>query len=658
MPWTRRSSAIALGAVTAAILYIAHVTGQTPPRADAAISGVVIDGATKQPIADAVVQLGSVAQRDYPDVQRRQFSDTKGRFAFTDLPASNDYTVTVVKSGYFDGAYGRAAGGLQTTGAIAVADGQWFKDATVTMWRPGSLSGMVIDERGQPVVGVFVRAISFVRIAGHDRYAVGPLVTTDDRGIYRIGLLRPGRYVVMVPSVQASAPASASATTLQGLSAQAVANLQAGGRPVPTGDPMVDVDATTRVGVGGFPIPPPPVNGHAFTYPLAFSGGSSLAQAAAVVVDAGADRTGVDVRLDPVPALRISGVVQGPPDAIAGLSLRLLAEGAEDLGMGAEAGTSLVGPDGAFVFANVPAGTYTIEASIAMNQYVFGGSALSMFYAPQAPRPPGVTGISTMSGGTAAGAPDGVGFSTTTLTGKKYWGRAAVTASGGDVTNVVVPLQASGSISGRLVGEADPGQPEPTTPPSFVHLETATGSVWEGSPRSVYNRTAAPGEFIIDGVLPGLYLFRDDSAPWMIKSVILNGRDYTYRPIDTTASQDFSGVVVTFTNAIPSLTGTAHEGNGAPATGAAVVIFPVEPDQWTNFGLSTSRIKSVRASSAGAFRIRSIPAGDYFVIAVPEAQINAWQEPDFFRHAQSLATRVSIGWGKKKTVDVQVTEIR
>jgi hypothetical protein len=133
-----------------------------------------------------------------------------------------------------------------TSASISVATGVWFKDATVMLCRPGSLSGTVSNERGEPVIGVYVRALLATRVAGHDRYAVGPLVMTDDRGIYRIGQLMPGRYVVMVPSAQASAPAVASAAALQGISAQTAANAQAAGRPLPSGDPMVDIDATTR----------------------------------------------------------------------------------------------------------------------------------------------------------------------------------------------------------------------------------------------------------------------------------------------------------------------------------------------------------------------------------------------------------------------------
>jgi hypothetical protein len=84
--------------------------------------------------------------------------------------------------------------------------------------------------------------------------------------------------------------------------------------------------------------------------------------AATVELRAGEQRAGVDVTLTPTTAWRVSGVVDGPPEALARLSLRLLPEGMEHLGNGSEVATASVATDGRFTFLNVPAGSYTIDA--------------------------------------------------------------------------------------------------------------------------------------------------------------------------------------------------------------------------------------------------------------------------------------------------------
>jgi hypothetical protein len=601
-----------------------------------------------------VATLGTGTVFDGSPPAQQQFTDAKGRFVFTGLRAFRDYTIAVTKSGHFTEWYVNEQDGHD----IALEDGEWMANANVSLKRPGSLSGTVTDERGEPVIGVFVRALSFVRVAGRDQIAIGPPVVTDDRGMYRISSLWAGRYMVMVPSVQASAPSSASAGRLAGMSDESEAAAKSAGRALPALPPLIDVDADMRVGLSGYPVPPPPLNGRAFAYPAAFSGGAQKpVPSAAVAIDFGTDLTGLDVRLEPVPAYRVSGVVQGPPDARANLFLRLLAEGMEDLGVGSEAGTTLVGPDGSFVFANVPAGRYLLDAPVAINEYVIDGPPLTMFYGARIPRP---LGLMTRSGSdTARVAEPGIGFSVTgQVSSGRYWGRTQVTVSARDESNVAVTLRPAAAMSGQMVVDrADPNGP-PLPRRFFFHLETATGNPWQGSSYNVTDPSLAAEQFVIRGILPGLYVFRPTAPGWFVKSAIIDGRDYAHIPVDVSAGDDISGAVVTFTNAPGQITGTVRNTSGSTVNRGFVVVFPVEPDRWVNYGMSPARIRSVRVSSESSFLARPLPAGDYYAIAVPESLKDAWKEPDFFQRAQHLATRVSIGWGETRTVDLRLSQIR
>jgi hypothetical protein len=157
----RISSVLAAAIVVSAAL--SQTTAQTT-RTDSAITGVVTDAATKQPIADAIVQLLVEDERRVVD-RLRHFTDTRGRFVFTDLPAGA-YSVRATRTGYFEAGFGGVPGFAQSSSRIALADGQWFSTANIAMWRPGSISGAVTDERGEPVVGVYVRALTHVRVGG------------------------------------------------------------------------------------------------------------------------------------------------------------------------------------------------------------------------------------------------------------------------------------------------------------------------------------------------------------------------------------------------------------------------------------------------------------------------------------------------------------
>src|SRR5262245_41959889 len=70
-----------------------------------AISGVVTDAITRRPIAGALVYLG-IQGRGPVGNMSRQITDSKGRFVFTELPASDAFFMNVNKAGYSDGHYG------------------------------------------------------------------------------------------------------------------------------------------------------------------------------------------------------------------------------------------------------------------------------------------------------------------------------------------------------------------------------------------------------------------------------------------------------------------------------------------------------------------------------------------------------------------------
>ena len=59
------------------------------------------------------------------------------------------------------------------------------------------------------MVGAYVRVLPQVLIAGRTQWLAGAVAVTDDRGAYRIAGLGPGKYVVSVPSMQATLPVGA-----------------------------------------------------------------------------------------------------------------------------------------------------------------------------------------------------------------------------------------------------------------------------------------------------------------------------------------------------------------------------------------------------------------------------------------------------------------
>ncbi len=177
------------------------------PTGTGAISGTIVDGTSRRPVPNAVVLL-RIETRDanaraLQGPVGQQLTDTLGRFVFTDLPASDGFSVSTQRTGYFRALYGAGPGSTAGT-PIVLADGEWFSRADITIWPTLGIAGRVTDSYGDPVIGAYVRVLRRIVIGGAPRLAAAPPVTTDDRGAYRIAGLDPGQYIVCVPSPQSS----------------------------------------------------------------------------------------------------------------------------------------------------------------------------------------------------------------------------------------------------------------------------------------------------------------------------------------------------------------------------------------------------------------------------------------------------------------------
>jgi hypothetical protein len=460
--------------------------------------------------------------------------------------------------------------------------------------------------------------------------------------MYRIGNLSPGEYVVQVPAVQSSVPGPS------GISGELAASSAAH-------RDFVMPSSETHVGdlLGRYMTPLPLADGRSMAYPPTFyPNARTLADAVTIQLGHGDDRSGLDVQLAPVPAFRLAGVVVGPPEALANLTLRLLAHGTEPLGDGGEVATALVDEHGAFTFLNVPEGSYALDARRAVTQLEFTpvGSQSARL-----PRPPGAAGKSRSWYAPVSSAAVGTSMAVWTTRGdSSYWARQEVALQGRDLLDVQVELRRAAVMSGHFVWD-DAAPPATSGFPAWVRLEPAAGDVSLGLLQSNPSQQGS-SRFHIEGLLPGEYVLKTIRT-YYVRSISWNGQDYTYRPFGTTAGQDFSDVRVILTTQTTELSGSVQGDTGRPDDRGAVLAFPVEREQWTEYGLSPTRIASVAVTNTARYRVQNLPAGTYFAVAVPAVQMGAWKDPAFLERAASSATRFSIRWGEQKTVDLKIVSL-
>lgn len=294
---------LALLAIIGALAAIAPTLAQ--PRDAAALTGITRAADTASPLRRVLLRLSSLDRRE----TRAVMSDGRGRFEFKDVVPGR-YVLAAVKGGYVPAQYGQKRAFGQGT-AIDVKAGDAL-DLTIDLAAGASIDGVVLDEFGEPVADAMVMTQRNQYAGGRRRLTqVGRVLTTNDRGEYRLFGLPPGTYIL-----------SASPLPNQGAA-----------------------EAGTRAGYA----------------PSYYPGTPDVGLADAITLEAGEHRNGINVALMPVRTASVSGTVfdsESKPMSGGVVSATNRASGLPLL-----AASGALKPDGTFALDGLAPGRYLLQAA-------------------------------------------------------------------------------------------------------------------------------------------------------------------------------------------------------------------------------------------------------------------------------------------------------
>jgi hypothetical protein len=573
------------------------------------IVGRVTESGTERPIADAVVVASG------PGGRRAVIAESQGRFVFRDLPKGS-YTVTALKQGWAEGAYGRLRSGGSGQ-SIDLADGQQRTDVTIQVWRHGAIAGTIRDENGDPMIGIEVRALLKTFRTGDPRWVPQATGWTDDRGMYRLGNLVPGDYSVVVPSTQMSMfVPQTGAGDLRTTVTTTV------GAPVVL--PYGNMDTATRSGdyvlVGGVPPAGTPGTGRPFAYRTIFYPYAlRSSEGASIPIRSGEERAAIDFTLVPVPTAEVSGIVMNANGPVPNASVQLMSAAPGPGGRIRSVSDILVamttsGPGGAFSFPAVPAGQLMLSVSAA---------------------------------DTTASAND--------PNANWLWAKVPLTVAGADIGNLVVTLQDGFTAAGRVVFEGTAAKPTPE------RLAGMGVSIEALDPRDAQTRGGqikSDGRFTVNGIPSGEYMLRMRPIPdWHVRSVTIDNRDVTERAIEIVSN--VGEIVVTFSDQSSDLQGHVTGSSGPDSTATVLLFpaggFPLTDIAWTS---GSRRFQSIRVDRSGAYAIKGLQPGDYYVVAIPEESAGNWIDAEFLTTLSRSATTIHISEGDKKLQDLRTVVVK
>ncbi|MGH9308065.1 MAG: carboxypeptidase regulatory-like domain-containing protein [Vicinamibacterales bacterium] len=612
--------ALALGCAVTAIINTAVTAGQAPggrqvrdptgrppvvKTGTARLSGTVVLAANGQPAVAARVMLNG---QDLPG-GKSVVTDDQGRFTFRDLPAGR-YSVSASKPGYVNVSYGQRRPRMPPT-MIPLADGQ---SASISLELPRAvvITGMVLDERGEPAINVFVRSMRWTMLAGERHFQQNGSANTDDRGIYRIHSLEPGDYIVcarverfrdgrMSDSQRLRTQIEGMRRSLNNNSGPgAEARRQAMMRTIKQLEARLTDDNE-------------PDTGYA---PVCYPGTSHTST---LSINAGEERSAVDLQLQLTEVAQVSGVIlmpAAPGQAPAFDTVQLSLTRKDDEIADGDAQFTMPDGTGSFGFMNVPPGNYRLIAR-----------TRSMMRRPA-------------FGGRGRGAQDEE---------PALWAALDVPVAGGDISDITLQMQRGVTVSGRIVFE---GSMQP--PADLTGIQIGLSPV---RPRSSLGQSGAQGSvesngrFTIPDVLPGEYRLYAGAPGWFMESAQLSGQDVLDQPLEITPARNVSGILFTLSDRATELSGMIVDGKGQPAVDQTILLFAEDEKFWRP---GSRRIRAAHVMPDGKYVMPNIPAGDYLLAAFVDAEPGSWMDPSFLEQLVPASVRISLAPGEKKVHDFRI----
>ncbi|PYQ94249.1 MAG: hypothetical protein DMF96_26835 [Acidobacteria bacterium] len=477
---------------------------------------------------------------------------------------------------------------LQAGTPLQLADGQQLTGIQFQLPRGSVVSGHVLDEDGDAMPGVMVRVMRYQYQQGERRLTPSGTGQTDDKGQYRVWGLLPGDYYV-------------SAVARGGNFAGPF-----GGRFAGPGGPG-GFGGGGRGPGGGGPNGPPTGGGNdqeQINYaPTYYPGVASVNEAKAITVGLSQEVLDISFSMQLVRMSRLSGHVTNPDGTpVTSGNVNLMSDAA--VGRANQIGTNIGGRiqwDGAFAINSVPPGRYILRAR--------GDDSETPQFAAQ-----------------------------------------PVSLNGEDVADFTVILSAGATVSGTLTFL--PGQsPVPDLTQFRILAPSTDRSDFGPQPNA---RADKEGHFTLSGVSAGAHLIRSggNARGWILKSVVVGGRDVTDTPIQLRSGENLANVTVVFTDQQNELNGTVTNESGSPMPDYTVLAFPTDSSLWRP---QARQIMTARPDQTGKYRIRGLPPGQYYVVTVDPAEQGEWFEPTYLDEHRAGAARLTLGDGDVKTQDFKVS---
>ena len=193
------------------------------------------------------------------------------------------------------------------------------------------------------------------------------------------------------------------------------------------------------------------------------------------------------------------------------------------------------------------------------------------------------------------------------------WSRTAIEVGSEDVKNVVLTLSAPFSLTGRVTVDTAATDAD-RLDLSGIKLRLEFAEIVPAMARSILAAVDTDGRFQLTHLSEATLTLNAADLPdgWYVSGVRQDGQDVTANGITAVPGNDSLPEVI-ISNASGSLAGTILDRMDKPVSAGRFVLLPNLPARRNPIFISTGT-----SNGTGAFRIETLPPGEYTLIAFPD----------------------------------------
>jgi hypothetical protein len=222
---------------------------------------------------------------------------------------------------------------------------------------------------------------------------------------------------------------------------------------------------------------------------------------------------------------------------------------------------------------------------------------------------------------------------------------------GEDLKNIVIVANRGVRVTGKIA--ADAPLPSGAMDGLRVFLPPSENELMMfGGPG--FGQVTAQGTFEVGNVFGKRRMTLSGMPPgWTLKAVRVGGTDVIDSGYEF-GKEDVTNVEFILTNKVTSLSGQVRTEGDAVSSDYVVVAFSTDETQWRQ---GSRYIGTARPDQNGTYRLRNLPPGSYYVVAL-ETMPEEWGDPELFEQLKADAKRATLDEGENEALELTLARSR